>query len=279
MSVRYDPWKPKGIGPVAGHHLLTGAVIIWFALLILVPVAGIAREAFRSGVSVFAASLATPEARHAFITTIWITIAAVATNTFFGVILSIVLVKHRFPGKMFLDGLVDLPFAVSPVVAGFMFVVLFGSHGWIGGWVELHGFKIIYAYPGMLIATIFVTFPFVVREVTPVLKEFGSNQDEAAHVLGASPWQTFWKVTLPSIRWGLAYGVTLTMARAIGEFGAVLVVSGSIINKTQTATLHIHQEFTDYNFAAAFAAALVLGVISFVILTSMQWFCRRKGVV
>ena len=158
-----------------------------------------------------------------------------------------------------------------------MFIILFGPHGWIGSWFEMHHIKIVYAFPGMLIATLFVTLPFVAREVIPVLKEFGLKQEEAAYVLGASKWQTFWKVTLPSIKWGLVYGVTLTMARAIGEFGAVLVVSGSIINKTQTATLHIHQEFTDFNYAGAFSAAIILALTSFIILTSLQYIYRKKG--
>jgi sulfate transport system permease protein len=199
-------------------------------------------------------------------------------NTLIGVILALVLVKQNFKGKFFFEGLVDLPFAVSPVVAGFMFIILFGPRGWIGNWFDAHQIKIIYAFPGMLIATLFVTLPFVCREVIPVLKEFGLNQEEAAYVLGASRWQTFWRVTLPSIKWGLVYGITLTIARSIGEFGAVLVVSGNVIHKTQTATLHIHQEFTDFNYAGAFSAAIVLALLSFFILTTMQRIYRRKGV-
>ena len=159
-----------------------------------------------------------------------------------------------------------------------MFILLFGPNGWIGNWFEMQGIKIVYAFPGMVLATLFVTLPFVAREVIPVLKEFGLQQEEAAYVLGASKWQTFFKVTLPSIKWGLVYGVTLTVARSIGEFGAVLVVSGSIINKTQTATLHIHQEFTDYNYIGAFSAAILLAVISFLILTITQKIYQQKRV-
>ena len=208
--------------------------------------------------------------------TLIITFIAVTINTVVGTILAIVLSRHEFKGKLLLESLIDLPFAVSPVVAGVMFIILFGPEGWIGSWFESMNIKIIYALPGMIIATLFVTLPFVVREVTPVLREFGRDQEECAAILGASGWQTFWRVTLPSIKWGLAYGITLTIARSIGEFGAVLVVSGSIINKTQTATLYIHDQFTDFNYAGAFAAALILAAISFVVLNAIQFVYKRR---
>lgn len=261
-----------------GKNLLIIFVILWFFCLILLPVIGIIKEAFRDGWQVFWTKLISSEAIHSFYLTFWITLASVILNTFFGIILAITLVKQKFRCKLFFEGLVDLPFAVSPVVAGFMFILLFGPKGWIGNWFESGGIKIVYAFPGMLIATLFVTLPFVAREIIPVLKEFGLQQEEAAYVLGASRWQTFWRVTIPSIKWGLAYGVTLTIARSIGEFGAVLVVSGSIINKTQTATLHIHQQFTDFNYVGAFSAAILLAVTSFLILTVMQCLYRRKEV-
>ena len=164
---------------------------------------------------------------------------------------------------------------VSPVVAGFMFIVLFGPDGWLGRWFEAGGVRIVFAVPGMVLATLFVTLPFVARQVVPVLREFGLEQEEAARTLGANEWQTFWRVTIPSVRWGLAYGVTLTVARALGEFGAVLVVSGSIIGKTQTATLLIHQEFTDFHYAGAFTASLVLAVVSFCLLVAMELIKKR----
>ena len=261
-----------------GKNLLIIFVVLWFFSLILLPVFGILKEAFKEGWQVFWAKLFSPEAIHSFSLTFWITLAAVLLNTFFGIVLAITLVKQKFRGKLLFEGLVDLPFAVSPVVAGFMFILLFGPKGWIGNWFESGGIKIVYAFPGMLIATLFVTLPFVAREIIPVLKEFGLRQEEAAYVLGASRWQTFWRVTIPSIKWGLAYGVTLTIARSIGEFGAVLVVSGSIINKTQTATLHIHQEFTDFNYVGAFSAAILLALVSFLILTFMHRVYRRKEV-
>ena len=259
-----------------GKYILFTVVIGWFILLIITPVYGIMKEAFKNGFNVFLSSITTPAARHAFMMTLWITISTVIINTVFGVILALVLVKHRFRGKLFFEGLVDLPFAVSPVVAGFMLIILFGPNGWIGSWFDAHNIKIVYAFPGMLLATLFVTLPFVAREVIPVLKEFGLNQEEAAYVLGASKWQTFWKVTLPSIKWGLIYGITLTIARSIGEFGAVLVVSGSIIKKTQTTTLHIHQEFTDFNFVGAFSAAIFLALVSFIILSTMHFIYKRN---
>lgn len=261
-----------------GKNALILAVGGWFLLMILMPVFGIVREAFRQGLGIFMKALLSPEAIHSFVLTLWITAASVIINTIFGVILAITLVKHRFRGKLFMEGLVDLPFAVSPVVAGFMFILLFGPNGWMGSWLEAGKIKIVYAFPGMLLATLFVTLPFVAREIIPVLREFGLQQEESAYVLGASGWQTFWRVTLPSIKWGLAYGVTLTIARSIGEFGAVLVVSGSIIRKTQTATLHIHQQFTDFNYVGAFSAAILLALSSFIILTAMQRLYRRKEV-
>lgn len=253
-----------------GRMLLTACVIGWFLLLILFPVFGVVKEAFQGGIGAFVSNLKEASAVRSFLLTFWITLGTVVLNTVFGTILAVTLAKQRFRGKLILEGLVDLPFAVSPVVAGFMFILLFGPNGWIGSWFEAGGIKIVYAFPGMLLATLFVTFPFVAREIIPVLKEFGLQQEEAAYVLGASRWQTFWKVTLPSIKWGLVYGITLTTARSIGEFGAVLVVSGSIINRTQTATLFIHQEFTDFNYSGAFSAAVVLALISFGILVFMQ---------
>jgi sulfate transport system permease protein len=260
-----------------GRLVLITLVVGWFALLILLPVYGIVQETVKSGLSLVVSSLSTPHARHAFLLTFWITLAAVIINTVFGIIIALVLVKQEFRGKLLIEGLLDLPFAVSPIVAGFMFIILFGPNGLIGSWFEGQGIKIIYALPGMIIATLFVTLPFVAREVMPVLREAGLEQEEAAYVLGASPWQAFWRVTLPSVKWGLIYGVTLTVARSIGEFGAVIVVSGNIINRTQTATLHIHQEFTDFNYAAAYSAALLLAILSFTLLITMQTLNRRTN--
>ncbi len=260
----------------AGKWVLISFVLLWFFVLIIFPLIGIVRETFKNAISVITSSLSSTASTHAFWLTILITFVAVVINTIFGTIMAIVFAKQNFKGKLFLESLIDLPFAVSPIVAGFMFVILFGPGGWIGSWFYSMNIKIIYALPGMIIATLFVTLPFVAKEIIPVLREFGIEQDEAALILGASQWQIFWKVTLPSIRWGLAYGVTLTIARSIGEFGAVLVVSGSIINKTQTATLRIHDQFTDLNYAGAFSAALILALISFIILNLIQYAQKRK---
>ncbi len=259
-----------------GKWILISVVLLWFFALIIFPLIGIVRETFKNAISVITSSLSSTASTHAFWLTILITFVAVIINTIFGTIMAIVFAKQNFKGKLFLESLIDLPFAVSPIVAGFMFVILFGPGGWIGSWFYSMNIKIIYALPGMIIATLFVTLPFVAKEIIPVLREFGIEQDEAALILGASQWQIFWKVTLPSIRWGLAYGVTLTIARSIGEFGAVLVVSGSIINKTQTATLRIHDQFTDLNYAGAFSAALILALISFIILNLIQYAQKRK---
>lgn len=259
-----------------GRWILTGFALSWFAVLILFPLWGIFKETVKSGLSTFVTSLSTPASMHSFMLTLIITTIAVVINTVIGTIMAVVFARQNFKGKLFMESLLDLPFAVSPVVAGVMFIMLFGPNGWIGSWFDSMNIKIIYALPGMVIATLFVTLPFVAREILPILREFGREQEEAAATLGASQWQTFYRVTLPSIKWGLAYGVTLTIARSIGEFGAVLVVSGSIINKTQTATLMIHDQFTSFNYAGAFSAAMVLAVISFIILNVIHFVYERK---
>jgi sulfate transport system permease protein len=264
---------------ILGRWFLIGAVLLWFSLLILLPLWGIIEETVKKGLAIFISNISTPSSLHAFWLTLVITLFAVVLNTILGTILAVVFARQKFKGKLFMESLIDLPFAVSPVVAGLMFIILFGPNGWIGSWFNAMNIKIIYALPGMMIATLFVTLPFVVREILPVLREFGREQEEAAATLGASRWQTFWRVTLPSIKWGLAYGITLTIARSIGEFGAVLVVSGSIINKTQTATLRIHDQFTDFNYAGAFSAALVLAILSFIILNFIQYLYQKKEVI
>ena len=257
------------------ESLLTGMVVAWIGMLIIMPIGGILKEVLGHGLPACLSGLLEPQAMRSFALTLWLTIGAVIINTVCGLVIAVVLVRQEFTGKLLLDGVIDLPFAVSPVVAGFMFITLFGPDGWIGSLFDARGVKIIYAFPGMMIVTLFVTFPFVVREVVPVLKEFGVEQEESAYVLGASQWQTFWRVTLPSIKWGLIYGVSLTVARSIGEFGAVLVVSGAIINKTQTATLYVHQQFMDFNYVGAFASAMVLALISFVALIGIQVVQRK----
>src|SRR5215218_8086548 len=259
----------RGRLPV-GRWLLTAVVVGWFAVLVLVPALALARAALAGGARPFLEALATTEARQAFALTVWMALVATAVNTVFGLALAIVLVRHRFRGKALVDGIVDLPFAISPIVAGLMLILVYGGQGWLGRWLETLGIQVVYAWPSMLLATTFVTLPFVVREVVPVLREFGVDQEEVAYTLGAGRWRTFRSVTLPSIRWGLAYGITLTVARALGEFGALLVVSGDILGRTQTATLYVHDGIESFNTEGAYAASLLLAGVSFVMLIGME---------
>ncbi len=256
--------------PPIGRWILTTAVLGWFALLILVPMGALVRQALAAGLGPMARALTTPSAVHAFGLTLMTTAAAATLNTVFGVAFALVLVRHRFWGRALVDGLVDLPFAVSPVVAGLMLVVLYGPHGWIGSTLDSHGFKVVNALPGMMLATTFVTLPFVVREVVPVLREFGVDQEEVAYTLGAGRWRTFWRVTFPSIRWGLAYGVTLTVARSLGEFGALLVVSGNILDQTQSATVLVHDAVEEFRNEQAYAISLALVATSFLLLVGVE---------
>ena len=267
-SARKAPW---------GKWALTAGTLGWFAILVIFPVGALLTEAFQAGPAAFWQGLQGEAALHAFWLTLWITLLAVIINTVMGLLLAILLVRHKFPGKTLFDGIVDLPFAVSPVVAGFMFMVLFGSQGLLGRWFEAGGIKIIFALPGIVLVTLFVTLPFVTREVVPVLREMGREPEEVAYTLGAGRWLTFRRVTLPTIRWGLIYGVTLTMARALGEFGAVLVVSGNIIKRTQTTTLHIHQEFTDFQYQGAFSASVILGAVSFILLLLTEVWKKKHS--
>ncbi|HEY2154552.1 MAG TPA: sulfate ABC transporter permease subunit [Isosphaeraceae bacterium] len=257
------------------RRLLIGAVWVWFGLLILAPTLALARAAFSGGLTPFWHAVASPEARRAFGLTLWVTLIATVVNTVFGIAFAIVIVRHRFWGRTLADGVVDLPFAVSPIIAGLMLVLVYGPNGLIGRWLESAGLRVVYAWPGLVLATMFVTVPFVVREVVPVLREFGVDQEEVARTLGAGRWRTFWRVTLPSIRWGLAYGVTLTVARSLGEFGALLVVSGNILGRTQTATLFVHDGIESFHPESAYAASVVLAGASFVLLIGMETLRKR----
>ena len=257
-----------------GRGLLAGAVLAWFAILILVPSLALVRQVFLGGLKPFLQALARPDVQRAFGMSLGITALATVVNTVFGIGLALVLTRQRFWGRALVDGVVDLPFAISPIVAGLMLVVLYGPEGWLGRWLEPHGVRVVYAVPGMILATMFVTVPFVVRELVPVLRELGEEYEQAAHTLGAGRWRTFWSVTLPSIRWGVAYGVTLTVARSLGEFGAVLVVSGNVIGHTQTATLYIQEGVESFHPEGAYAASLVLAAISFILLVGMD-FIRK----
>ncbi|MGZ5325968.1 MAG: sulfate ABC transporter permease, partial [Solirubrobacterales bacterium] len=197
-------------------------------------------------------------------------------NTVFGVITAIVLVRQDFRGKMLFNSVIDLPFAISPIVIGLSLLLVYGNDGWFGGWLTDQGIQIIFSTPGIVLATIFVSLPFVVREVMPVLQEIGIEQEQAAQTLGASPWQTFWRVTLPAIRWGVTYGVVLSTARALGEFGAVSVVSGRISGETETLPLFVQKEFENFNQEGAYAAAIVLAIMALVVLLSMNLTQRKE---
>jgi sulfate transport system permease protein len=258
---------------------LRGVALGYLFALLLVPVALIFFKAFEDGVVHAWESVTTPEAMHAFYLTLVLVLIAVPLNTVFGIACALVLVRQNFRGKALLNGLIDLPFAVSPVVIGLALVLVYGSvDGWFGPWLAEQGIQVIFSPPGMALATIFVSLPFVVREVVPVLQEIGDEQEQAAATLGASGWQTFWRVTLPSIRWGVTYGVVLSTARALGEYGAVSVVSGKVEGKTETATLLVENQYEHFDVAGAYAAAVVLAVLALATLLAMNLIQRRdKG--
>jgi sulfate/thiosulfate transport system permease protein len=246
--------------------------LAYLAALLLIPVAVVFYRTFEHGIGAVWDAITTPAAISAFWLTVEVTAIAVPLNTIFGIVTALALARGRFPGKWLLDALIDLPFAVSPVVIGLALVLVYGRDGWI----ELP-FQVIFSVPGIALATIFVSLPFVVREVTPVLREVGDEQEQAAATLGASGWQAFWRITLPSIRWGIAYGVVLSVARCIGEFGAVSVVSGKIAGQTQTLTLLVEQRFTNYDLAGAYAASALLAVIALGTLLAMTRLKLRRS--
>ena len=245
-------------------------------LLLAAPVGLVFWRTFENGLGPAWEAVTTPEAQHAFWMTLFMVIVAVPINTVFGVITALVLVRHRFPGKALMNAAIDLPFAISPVVIGLALILVYGNDGWFGGWLTEQGIQVIFSYPGMILATIFVSLPFVVREVVPVLREIGTEQEQAASTLGSTWWQTFWRVTLPSIRWGLTYGVVLATARALGEFGAVSVVSGKLSGETETATLFVEQRFHQFDLTGAYAASVVLAMMALAVLLSMNLVNSRR---
>ena len=246
--------------------LLIGMAVAFLALFLLLPLAAVFAEAFRKGWEVFLASLHEEAALSAIKLTLVAAGISVPLNTLFGVSAAWLVTKFKFRGRSLLISLIDLPFAVSPVIAGLVWVLLFGAKGWFGPWLAEHDIKIIFALPGIVIATVFVTFPFVARELIPLMESQGSDQEEAAVTLGANGWQIFFRVTLPNIKWGLLYGVLLCNARAMGEFGAVSVVSGHIRGETNTLPLHVEVLYNEYQFSAAFACATLLAFLALVTL-------------
>ena len=257
--------------PPLVRALLITAALLYLGFILFLPLASILINAFQKGAHAYAQALVHPDALAAVRLTLLTAAVAVPLNLIFGVAASWAITKFDFYGKNLLLALIDLPLSVSPVISGMVFVLLFGAQGLIGPWAAAHGIKVIFAVPGIILATIFVTFPFVARELIPVMKSQGSEEEEAAVTLGAGGWQTFLRVTLPNVKWGLLYGVILCNARAMGEFGAVSVVSGHIRGRTNTLPLHVEILYNEYEFAAAFAAASLLVLLAFVTLFVKSW--------
>lgn len=248
------------------RYLLTGTALVFMCLFLMLPLAAVFTEALRKGWNAYWEALKEPDAWAAIRLTLLTAAVAVPLNLAFGIAAAWAIAKHEFKGKPFLITLIDLPFSVSPVVAGLIYVLVFGAQGWFGPWLMAHDIKIVFAVPGIILATLFVTFPFIARELIPLMQAQGNDEEQAAIVLGATGWQTFWHVTLPNIKWGLIYGVILCNARAMGEFGAVSVVSGHIRDQTNTMPLHVEVLYNEYQSVAAFAVASLLAFLALVTL-------------
>jgi sulfate/thiosulfate transport system permease protein len=255
---------------------LRGFALGYLALLLMVPLGMIFYRALEHIGPAFA-SITSSDGMHAFYLTILVAAIAIPLNTIFGVGCALLLVRTNFRGKALINAIIDLPFAISPVVIGLALLLVYSRTGWFGPWLDANGFQVAFALPGIVLATIFVTLPFVVREVVPVLHEIGDEQEQAARTLGANWWQTFWRITLPAIRWGVSYGVVIATARALGEFGAVAVISGRISGQTQTATIWIQQQFQNYDTAGAYLGAMVLALLAVSILVAMNVFKRKEA--
>ena len=252
--------------PAWVRRSLIGLALIFLTLFLFVPLISVFYEAFKKGVEVYLAAITDPDAVSAIKLTLMVAAIAVPLNLVFGIAAAWAIAKFEFRGKNLLITLIDLPFSVSPVVSGLIYVLVFGLQGWLGPWLAEHDVKIIFAVPGIVLATVFVTVPFIARELIPLMQAQGTEEEEAAVVLGASGWQTFYQITLPNIKWGLLYGAILCNARAMGEFGAVSVVSGHIRGSTNTLPLHVEILYNEYNFAAAFAVASLLALLALVTL-------------
>jgi sulfate transport system permease protein len=262
ISTTESPWI---------QAVLIAIALVFIALFLVLPLAAVFAEALRKGLGAYWLALLEPDAWAAIRLTLLTAVVAVPLNLVFGVAAAWAIAKYEFRGKSFLTTLIDLPFSVSPIVAGLIYVLVFGAQGWFGPWLAEKNIKIIFAVPGIILATIFVTFPFIARELIPLMQSQGSEEEQAAIVLGASGWQTFWRVTLPNIAWGLIYGVILCNARAMGEFGAVSVVSGHIRGQTNTMPLHVEILYNEYQSVAAFAVASLLALLALVTLAIKTW--------
>jgi sulfate transport system permease protein len=271
----FSTWFDRSKGKLTKWVLIL-AVVAYVAFLILTPITALAVGAFEQGMVESLSSLNHPDVFTAFWNTLWISLVVVTIHAIFGTVVAWVFVRHRFPGRDLINGLVDMPFAVSPVVAGYMLLLLFGRNGLLAPVVEASGIRIAFALPGMVLATLFVTLPFMIRELIPVLETFDTRQEQAAATLGANGWQTFWRVTFPALRWGLIYGVTLTFARALGEFGAVLVIGGGVQGRTETATLFIYRALDERQYIGAYSASLALGLFSLILVLGSDWLRGRK---
>ena len=271
--------RPENIRSVSvwRRRLMIGIVVAYAALLILAPLTALVTGAFAKGIGASFTALSDPAVFSAFLLTLEIALLTVAVHALFGTALAWVLVRYRFRGHWLLNGVIDLPFAVSPVVVGYMLLLLFGRTGVLAPVLEALNLKVAFAVPGMILATLFVTLPFMAREVMPVLESFGVEQEHAAATLGASGWQTFWMVTFPALRWGFIYGVILTFARALGEFGAVLVVGGGVQGRTETLTLFIYRALDERQYVGAYSAALVLGLLSLVLVIGTELLRKREN--
>jgi sulfate transport system permease protein len=268
--------KPVGRGGVWIRRGLITVVIVYLGFLILAPIVALAIGAFSEGFGAIQTALSQPDVIHAFGITLLISLIVVVVQMVFGTIVAWVMVRDRFPGRKLINGLIDMPFALSPVVIGYMLLLLFGRNGLLAPLLTALNIRVVFALPGMILATLFVTLPFMIRELIPILEAFGIQQEQAAATLGANGWQTFWRVTLPALRWGFIYGITLTFARALGEFGAVLVVGGGIQGRTETATLYIYRALEERQYVGAYSAALLLGFFSLVLVMGTDLLRRRE---
>jgi sulfate/thiosulfate transport system permease protein len=257
-------------------YVLRFIALGYLAAVLVGPVGLVFYRAFEHGFDTFWAAVTTPEALHALWLTVLIAAIAVPLNTAFGILCALVIVRHRFRGVGILNALVDLPLALSPIVVGLSLLLLYGREGWFGEVLAAQGIQVIFSLPGMILATIFVSLPFVVREVVPVLREIGTDQEQAAATLGAGSFHTFRRITFPAIRWAVAYGVVLTTARALGEYGAVTVVSGRIVGETQTMTIHVEERFQSFDLVGAYAASVVLAMLAIAVLLLMTLFKPKE---
>ena len=276
-SVELTVSRPGGLGKRRAIRAgLLLAALVYIGILLLAPVAGIVWTVVKGGFSQITGTFSQPDVRHAFWLTFVITLQAVVVTTFFGIIVAWILTRDRFRGRALMNAVVELPLAVSPVIVGLMCVLLFGVGGWFEPFFAARGIRVIFAVPSMVLVTMFICIPFVIREVVPVLQELGTNEEEAALTLGASPLQTFFRVTLPNIRWGLLYGIALSTARSLGEIGAVLIVSGAVQGQTETATLYVLRALEERQEASGFVVALTLAAVSILILLGIEIFKRAR---